>query len=233
MPLLRSNAAVAFSVHIFTALGAALAFGGLVAAVQGEFTVMFGLLGAALLIDGIDGYFARRLRVAEVLPRWSGEILDHVVDYLTYVFVPAFAIATGAILPQPWAIPAALGIVVSGALYFADLQMKSNDGYFRGFPVLWNLAAFYLFLIPLPSYLALAVVIALIALTFARFDFVHPLRAKRWTALNVILLIAWAVLAFGALIHHLAPPAHFVAGLVLIGAYFVVAGLARTVLQRT
>lgn len=233
MPGANANVLAAFAVHVFTALGAAVGFGALIAAIQGEFTVMFALFGAALAIDGIDGYLARRLRVAEVLPRWSGEILDHVVDYLNYVFVPALALATGAILPQPWALPAALGIVVTGALYFADQQMKTSDGYFRGFPVLWNVAAFYLFLTNPPPYVALAAVAALIVLTFARFDFIHPLRAKRWAALNVTLLVAWAVLAFGALIYHLAPPVPYLAGLVLIGVYFVVAGLVRTVWQRT
>ena len=137
-----SRRIAAFAVHIFTASGAAVAFGALIAAIQGEFTVMFALLGAALLIDGVDGFFARRLRVAEVLPRWSGEVLDHVIDYLTYVFVPALALATGAILPERMAVPAALAIVVSSALYFADKKMKTNDGFFRGFPVLWNLVVF-------------------------------------------------------------------------------------------
>jgi phosphatidylglycerophosphate synthase len=143
----RARQAAAFAVHLLTASGAAVAFGALIAAIQGEFTVMFALLGLALLIDGIDGILARRLRVAHVLPRWSGETLDHVVDYLTYVFVPAYALASGAILPQPFAIPAAVAIVVSGAIYFADKRMKTATVISADFPVLWNLVAFYLFLI--------------------------------------------------------------------------------------
>jgi phosphatidylcholine synthase len=95
----RAKLAAAFAVHLFTASGAAVAFGALVAAIQGEFTVMFGLLAIALLIDGVDGSLARRLRVSERLPRWSGETLDNVVDYLTYVFVPVFALASGTIIP--------------------------------------------------------------------------------------------------------------------------------------
>jgi phosphatidylcholine synthase len=194
--------------------------------------VMFALLGVALIIDGTDGWFARRLRVAERLPRWSGEVLDHVVDFLTYVFVPAFAIATGAILPQPFAIPAAIAIVVSGALYFADTEMKTADGFFRGFPVLWNLAAFYLFLTQPQPYLALAIVAVLVVLTFAPFHFVHPLRAKRWTTLNLIMLAAWAALALAAIVFHMSPPFVVKGALVAVAAYFVAVGLMRP-LDRT
>ena len=233
MPSPYSRRITAFAVHIFTASGAAVAFGALIAAIQGEFTVMFALLGAALLIDGVDGFFARRLRVAEVLPRWSGEVLDHVIDYLTYVFVPALALATGAILPERMAVPAALAIVVSSALYFADKEMKTNDGFFRGFPVLWNLVVFYLFLTHPPPSISLAVVAVLIVLTFVPFKFVHPLRAQRWAPANLALLVLWGVLAFTAVAYHLVPPPIVVLGLLLNGAYFIAVGLVQTLSQRT
>lgn len=233
MPALRTSRIAAFSVHLFTASGAAVAFGALIAAIQGEFTAMFALLGIALLIDGVDGYFARRLRIAEVLPRWSGEVLDHVIDYLTYVFIPALALASGAILPPMLAVPAALAVVVSGALYFADREMKTDDGFFRGFPVLWNVVVFYLFLTQPPPSVAIAIVILLIVLTFAPFRFVHPLRARRWAAVNVVLLVLWGVLALAALAYHLVPPQAIVAGLLLTGAYFIAVGLVQTLSLRT
>src|SRR6478736_6295752 len=91
-PAPRAARAKAFSVHIFTASGAALALLAMLAAVRGEWVWMFGLLGIALIVDGIDGTFARKLKVAETLPNWSGDALDLVVDFGTYVFVPAFAI---------------------------------------------------------------------------------------------------------------------------------------------
>lgn len=232
MPSPYPHRIAAFAVHIFTASGAAVAFGALIAAIQGEFTVMFALLGVALLIDGVDGFFARRLRVAEVLPRWSGEVLDHVIDYLTYVFIPALALATGAILPEWLAVPAALAIVVSSALYFADKEMKTDDGFFRGFPVLWNLVVFYLFLIQPPPFVSLVIVAVLIVLTFVPFSFVHPLRARRWAAANAALLVLWGVLAFAALTYHLVPPPLVVVGLLLIGAYFIAVGLVQTLSQR-
>ena len=118
--------AAAFSVHIFTACGAACALLALVAAVGAAWTQMFVWLGVAVIIDGIDGTFARRLRVAEVLPRWSGDLLDFVVDYATYVFVPAYAIVAGGLLPPSVALALGLIVTVTGALYFADRRMKTS-----------------------------------------------------------------------------------------------------------
>src|ERR1700728_4459375 len=122
--------AAAFAVHIFTALGAACALLALLAAVRMEWEAMFIWLGIALIIDGIDGTFARRLHVAELLPRWSGDVLDFVVDFTTYVFVPAYAIATGGVLPASVSLPLGLIVTVTGALYFADRWMKTADRYF-------------------------------------------------------------------------------------------------------
>src|SRR5262245_13813077 len=147
---------------LFTAAGAALGFAAMLAAIEQRWTLMFWCLGAALFVDGIDGTFARKLRVAEVLPRWSGDVLDLVVDYVTYVFVPAYAIAASGLLPPPLAIAAGMVIVVTGALYFADRDMKTPDNYFRGFPTLWNGVAFYLFLLKPSPWLA-AVAIGVLA----------------------------------------------------------------------
>src|ERR1700733_9386725 len=166
----------AFAVHIFTACGAACALLAMIAAVRIDWPQMFVWLGVALLIDGIDGTFARLLRVADVLPRWSGDVLDLVVDILNYVFVPAYAIAVSGLLPGSVATALGIVIVVTGALYFADRWMKTLDYYFRGFPALWNVAAFYLFLLKPAPWLGAAAVAALAALTFVPIHVAHPVR---------------------------------------------------------
>src|ERR1700730_700983 len=122
-----------FGVHIFTATGAALGLLALLAASKADWPLMFVLLGVALVVDGVDGALARRLEVAERLPRWSGETLDLVVDFVTYVLVPAYALVVGGLLPQGVAVALGIAIVVTGALYFADRRMKTEDNYFRGF----------------------------------------------------------------------------------------------------
>src|ERR1700748_3898555 len=175
--------AAAFSVHVFTALGAGVALLALLEAVREHWSAMFAWLGVALVIDAIDGPLARRFDVVRLQPRWSGDVLDLVVDFVTYVFVPASAIAAGGLLPEPLALLAGMVIVVTGALYFADRQMKTADNYFRGFPALWNLAAFYLFLLKPGPAVAALIVAGLAVLTFVPFKFIHPVRVVRLQAL--------------------------------------------------
>lgn len=217
----------AFAVHLFTASGAVLGIFALLAAVEQQWTLMFALLGAALIVDGIDGTIARRLAVAERLPRWSGDTLDLVVDFITYVFVPAYAIAAGKFLPPMLSALAAAAIVVSGAIYFADRNMKTFDNYFRGFPTLWNGVAFYFFLLHPDPWLAAAAVAVLVAFTFVPFPFLHPMRVARFRIVNIVMLALWSALALLALARDLAPGPWVVAALCAIGIYFLGAGLLR------
>jgi phosphatidylcholine synthase len=161
------------------------------------------------------------------LPRWSGDVLDLVVDILTYVFVPAYAIATSGLLPQVLAIPLGALIVITGSLYFADRQMKTTDYYFRGFPALWNVAAFYLFLLKLPPWFCALAVVALAALTFVPFHVVHPIRISHLRAITIVALIVWALLAVIAVADGLAPGFWTVAALCILAIYFVGIGFMR------
>jgi phosphatidylcholine synthase len=181
---------------------------------------MFGWLGVALIIDAIDGPIARKLDVVRLQPNWSGEVLDLVVDFVTYVFVPAYAItASGMLLPLAAPI-LGIGIVTSSALYFADRRMKAADNHFRGFPALWNVAAFYLFLLHLPPAASTLGVALLIALTFAPFHVLHPIRVVRLRWLTLWLIGAGVALAIYTLACDFAVGAPIIAGLCAIAAYF-------------
>jgi phosphatidylcholine synthase len=217
----------AFTIHVFTACGAALAFLALILATGGHWAAMFFCLGLALIVDAVDGPLARAFEVKVVLPRWSGETLDLVVDFVTYVFVPAFAIAASGYLPQLLTVPAGIVVVITGALYFADREMKTDDNYFRGFPGVWNLAAFYLFLLEPPEWEAAAGVLALAIMTFAPIRFVHPLRVRQLRVLNIALLAAWGALALLAVIQNLEPGRYVTIPLTAIAAYFLIAGFLR------
>jgi phosphatidylcholine synthase len=220
-------AVAAFAVHIFTASGAGCALLALIAAVHTEWPQMFVWLGIALFIDGIDGTLARRLRVTELLPRWSGEVLDLVVDILNYVFVPAYAIAASGLLPRPTAIPLGIVIVVTGSLYFADRLMKTSDYYFRGFPAIWNVAAFYLFLVKPAPWLGALAVAALAVLTFVPFHVIHPIRIAHLRVLTVAAMAVWTLLAIAAVARNLDPGFWTVAALCLLAVYFVAIGIFR------
>jgi phosphatidylcholine synthase len=197
----RAARAAAFSVHIFTAMGAGIALIALLEAVREHWAAMFAWLGTALVIDALDGPIARRLDVVRLQPDWSGEVLDLVVDFVTYVFVPAYAItASGMLLPL--AAPVlGVGIVVTGALYFADRRMKTADNHFRGFPALWNAVAFYLFLLQLSPALSSLLVTVLIVLTFVPFNVIHPVRVTRLRGLTLSLIGVWAVLIIITLVY--------------------------------
>jgi phosphatidylcholine synthase len=218
---------LAFSVHIFTASGAALALFALIAAIEKNWPRMFFLLGAALFVDGIDGMFARRLDVARRLPRWSGDILDLVVDYLTYVFIPAFVVIWCGLLPPILAIPCAIAILISGALYFADTQMKTKDNFFRGFPAVWNVPVLYLLVLQPNPWIAAVAIMSLAAATFLPVPFVHPFRVARFRVLTLALLAVWSVLAFVTLTRDMMPGPWITAGLCAIALYFLGAGLLR------
>ena len=213
--------AAAFSVHIFTALGAGIALIALLEAVREHWAAMFGWLGVALIIDAADGPIARRLDVVRVLPNWSGDVLDLVVDFVTYVFVPAYAIAASGLL-LPLAAPLlGVGVAVSGALYFGDRRMKAADNHFRGFPGLWNIAVFYLFLLHLPPAWSSIGVAILIVLTFVPFNVLHPIRVVRLRWLTLSLIGVWTVLVMVALANDFHVNAPVTAALCAIAVYIV------------
>ena len=150
--------AKAFSVHLLTASGSFLAFLSVVAASEESWTAMFWWLGLALFVDGIDGPIARKLEVKYVLPNWSGELLDNIIDYMTYVLIPAFALYQRGFMGEGLSFLAAAIIVVSSAIYYADTGMKTKENFFKGFPVVWNMIVFTLFIVrpengwPSPSF---------------------------------------------------------------------------------
>lgn len=187
----------AFSVHVLTASGSFLAFLSLVAASEERWTAMFWWLGLALLVDGIDGPIARKLDVKDVLPNWSGELLDNIIDYTTYVIIPAFALYQRGFMGEGLSFLAAAIIVVSSAIYYADTGMKTKENFFKGFPVVWNMVVFTLFVIAPGEWVAFGVVLACGILTFVPVNFLHPVRVERLRPINLGITLAWC--GFGLL----------------------------------
>jgi phosphatidylcholine synthase len=196
----------AFSVHILTASGSFLAFLGVVAAAEHRFVDMFWWLGLALLVDGIDGPIARKVRVKEVLPNWSGDTLDNIIDYVTYVLLPAFALYQSGMIGEPWSFVAAGMIVVSSAIYYADTGMKTEEYFFSGFPVVWNMIVFTLFVIQASGATALIVVGISVVLTFLPINFLHPVRVERLRPLNLGIFLVWSALGIYSLLMNFNTP---------------------------
>ena len=188
-----SARAAAWLVHAFTATGAVLAFLAVVAILEERWGLALVWLLVALVVDGIDGSFARMARVKERAPRIDGDTLDLVIDYLTYVFVPTLFLWKAGLVPEPMIVPLAALIQLSALYHFARSDMKTKDNYFQGFPALWNLVAFYLYVTGAEPTTGAVAVVALAALTFAPVHFVHPFRVTdygRWLPLTAVV---WAV----------------------------------------
>ncbi|MDL2409504.1 phosphatidylcholine synthase [Rhizobium calliandrae] len=214
----------AFSVHILTASGSFLAFLGVVAAAEHRFIDMFWWLGLALLVDGIDGPIARKVSVKEVLPNWSGDTLDNIIDYVTYVLLPAFALYESGMIGEPWSFVAAGMIVVSSAIYYADTGMKTDEYFFSGFPVVWNMVIFTLFVIGASATTALVLVGVSVVLTFLPINFLHPVRVKRLRPLNLGIFLFWSALGMYSLLMHFVMPQWAVVLFVVSGLYLYCIG---------
>jgi phosphatidylcholine synthase len=218
----------AAAVHLFTALGAVCGLLAALAAFDGAWERMFGWLGLALFIDGIDGSFARMTRVEDRLPRFSGERLDLVVDYVTYVFVPALALVRAGFIEGPVGLALAAAILLSSLFHFSDLASKGDDYSFIGFPAVWNLVAFYLFAFSASAWLAWTTVGLCVVLTFIPMHWVHPFRVVRLRTLTLGVMLAWAAAAIAALVHGF--PASMWSRAVLLAAagYLIALTLSRS-----
>ncbi|MEJ1158252.1 CDP-alcohol phosphatidyltransferase family protein [Prosthecomicrobium sp. N25] len=224
----RQNVLIALAVHAFTASGIVLAMLAAVAAYRLDWQAFFAWLGIALVVDGIDGPIARKFHVERNLPTISGAALDFVVDYVTYVFLPAFALATGGFASAPVALGLAGVIVFTSALYFADTRMKMKNNAFRGFPAVWNGVVFLFFVFRPDPLVVSAVTIALAVTTFLPIAFVHPVRVERWRPLTLAVTLAWFVFAGIALAEQLDPPHSVRTGLLVTTIYLaLVAGVQQ------
>lgn len=221
----------AASVHLLTASGAVLALLALRAVHHGDWQMMFVWLGAALIVDAVDGPLARRLSVKTMLPRFSGEWLDLIVDYLTYVAVPAYALTEATLLPEVARLPAASAMLLSSLFHVADLNSKTEEGYFVGFPAIWNIVLLYLFALGLAPVAALAVVAACVVLTFVPILAVHPFRVEQLRWLTCLVAAIWAGAAAAAIANPFPSPLWVKALLILTAIYLASVGIARSLVR--
>ncbi|MGU3576765.1 phosphatidylcholine synthase [Brucellaceae bacterium C25G] len=216
--------AKAFSVHLLTASGSFLAFLSIVAASDGRWTAMFWWLGLALFVDGIDGPIARKLEVKYVLPNWSGELLDNIIDYVTYVLIPAFALYQSGFMGQNLSFISGAIIVVSSAIYYADTGMKTRENFFKGFPVVWNMVVFTLFIVRPGEWVAFSIVVVSAVLSFLPIYFLHPVRVVRLRKLNLSIFLVWCVLGGIALYYALEAPLWVRVAISVAGIYMYCIG---------
>ncbi|AGT10194.1 CDP-alcohol phosphatidyltransferase family protein [Paracoccus aminophilus] len=217
----------ALSVHLLTATGAVWAMLAMLAAVKGQYATMFLWLLVALIVDGIDGPLARHFNVKQYWPTYDGVIMDMIVDYLTYVFIPAFALFNSGLLPG-WSGWIAIIVITYGSvLYFADTRMKTRDYSFAGFPAAWNMPVLVLFALKPVWWVSLLVVIALTVTMFTNVKFIHPVRTKRWRAISLPMTVLWVVFAAWAAAQHFHPGSWAHWGLMITSVWLMCAGFLQ------
>ncbi|WP_235298194.1 CDP-alcohol phosphatidyltransferase family protein [Portibacter marinus] len=178
--------ALAWLVHLFTATGIVFGFLAILATNEADFrTAMFYLIVAAV-IDGVDGTLARRFRVKEVLPKINGSMIDTVVDFTNYAVVPTYMIYKAGILPESLGLYLAALILLTSASYYGKEGMVYEEKYFIGFPVLWNVVAFFCIFV-FSDYLILnaILIVVLSILHFVPLKFPYPSRPSRYQKLDL------------------------------------------------
>ncbi|HSH03603.1 MAG TPA: CDP-alcohol phosphatidyltransferase family protein, partial [Anaerolineae bacterium] len=183
----RREKATAWGVHLLTASGAIWGVLTLVAVMEGRWTMVFLLMMLTIFIDSIDGTLARRAQVKSVLPNFDGALLDNMVDYFTFVLVPAFILYNTYLLPAGWELLGVSTIVLSSAYQFSQGDAKTDDHYFKGFPSYWNLAVFYLFFLGWPVWVNFGFITFLGIMVFVPIKYIYPSRTKYFQKLTLVL----------------------------------------------
>ncbi len=219
----------AWAVHTLTASGAVLGMLSLLEVFRYDARAALLWLGAALAVDGLDGPIARKIGVRDILPRVDGATLDLIVDYLTYVLVPALFIYWFDLLPPGLGIWGAGWIVLTSLYCFANLEMKTADNYFVGFPAIWNVVALYFFVLSTPPWVNAAVTVALGVLTFVPLKFIHPLRVRELHIATWGATVLWAISSFVLVFFRSSAPAWMSWMLLAASAWLAFVSLRRTI----
>ena len=204
----------------------------MLAAIERAWDTMFFWLVVAFFVDGIDGPLARRYHVKKNAPEFDGVLLDLIIDYLTYVFIPAFALFKSGLMDgwSGWVM--IIVLTFTSALYFADTRMKTLDNSFSGFPGCWNMVVLVFFALEPGWQWCLAVTIVLAAAMFVPLKFVHPVRTERWRILTLPVALIWVGFAGWATWVNFDLPLVGQIGLVVTSVYLCLAGIAQQVIPQ-
>jgi phosphatidylcholine synthase len=192
-------------IHMFTASGACFGLLALYAIHQQNLLEALWLMCAAIVIDSVDGMFARMVKIKEVVPEIDGALLDNIVDFFNYTVVPAFFLLATDLLPPHWRVLCVMAVIFSSAYQFTQIDAKTSDHFFKGFPSYWNIAVFYLFFWQLSATANITILLALAVLSFVPIKYVYPSRLdylsdSKWLRVSmVVVTILWGVATSGLL----------------------------------
>ncbi|BDA64641.1 CDP-alcohol phosphatidyltransferase family protein [Actinomyces capricornis] len=225
-----SARAAAWAVHCLTMSGLVWASLATLAAIHEEITWMWVWLLVALVVDGVDGTLARRTRVAEIIPWFDGVIVDIVVDYLTWTFIPALFMYLYLPMGAGPVKAFMLILILSSSMFcYANKNWKSTDYYFVGFPAAWNIVALMFYVLGTPTWVNVPVTIILAILTLVPTHYLHPARVKRFRALNIASAGVWLAASSWLVAVYPDRPLPLVAAVVISGGWFMLVGVLRSI----
>ncbi len=184
----------AWAVHLLTASGAVLGLLTIAATNAGNYRLAFLWMAVATGIDSGDGALARAARVKDRLPTFNGARLDDIVDYLTFVFAPAYLVYHARLVPDGTSLVVVAAMLLSSAYGFSQEAAKTSDHFFTGFPSYWNIVVFYLMVVAAQPLVSAAVLLTLAVLVFVPIAYVYPSRTPMLRTATITLGLAWAVL---------------------------------------
>ena len=191
---------LAWSVHLLTCSGLIAGFLALICVFKNDETSAFLFLGLALLIDAVDGTLARKFKVSIFVKNIDGKMLDSVIDFFNYIIIPSVMIYWFKFVPSPFEIIIPSIILIVSAISYSNNNLMTSDNFYKGFPCIWNILLFYLYLFDLSQVYNLFLVSACILLKFIPIKFIHPLRVNKYRRYSAVFMVLWFISSFKILL---------------------------------
>jgi phosphatidylcholine synthase len=223
---------LAWLAHLYTGTGLVLAFLAAVAVIGHDYRTAFFWLALQIIVDATDGMLARAARVSERIPWFNGAKLDDIVDYLTYVFVPALVIWESSIVPFQWRLPVAAAVLLASGYGFNRDDAKTTDHFFTGFPSYWNIVVFYLLVAGWSPGVNAAILLILVVLVFVPIRYLYPSRTPVWRLSTNLLGALWGIAMLLMIWKYPAVPRSLFAASLLFPVYYFVLSLAASTRRR-
>lgn len=223
---------LAWSVHAFTSMGSVITVFAIIAVMQKEWRAAMGWLFVALVIDSVDGTLSRAVRVKKVLPDFDGRMLDYVIDFLNFVIIPALFIYEARLVPDSLRVPCLVMILYASCYHYGNLKAVTADYYFKGFPAMWNMIAFYIFITGLSPWWSMALVALACILHFVPIKFIHVTRTVKFRGLTVPLVMLGGIIDVKLLLDYPSVNSWLLAISLLVIGYLLVMSIYLTFATR-
>ena len=191
---------LAWSVHLLTCSGLIAGFLALICVFKNDETSAFLFLGLALLIDAVDGTLARKFKVSIFVKNIDGKMLDSVIDFFNYIIIPSVMIYWFKFVPSPFEIIIPSIILIVSAISYSNNNLMTSDNFYKGFPCIWNILLFYLYLFDLSQVYNLFLISVCILLKFIPMKFIHPLRVNKYRKYSAVFMVLWFITSFKILL---------------------------------